>query len=31
MSLLEDHQITCPDSGESIEIVLDISVIELHQ
>jgi hypothetical protein len=28
MSLLEEHQITCPNCGEYVEIVLDMSVIE---
>ncbi len=28
MSLLEEHQITCPNCGEYVEIVLDMSVIK---
>ena len=28
MSLLEEHQIDCPNCGENIEIVLDRSIIQ---
>ena len=28
MSLLEEHQIDCPNCGETVEIVLDRSIIQ---